>query len=43
MLRNGGRNGAKYAFRQGGIKSQQLAALRESVFLGSIGEKAEVI
>jgi len=29
-------------FRQGGIESQQLSALRESVFFGSVGEKAEV-
>ena len=29
-------------FRQGGIKSQQLTALRQSVLLGSVGEKAEV-
>jgi len=29
-------------FGQSGIKSQQLATLRESVLLGSVGEKAEV-
>ena len=29
-------------FRQSGIESQQLSALRESVFLGAVGEKAEV-
>ena len=29
-------------FGQEGIKSQQLTALRESVLLGSLGEKAEV-
>jgi hypothetical protein len=27
---------------QGGIESQQLAALRESLLLGSVGQKAEV-
>ena len=29
-------------FRQSGIESQQLSALRESVFFGSVGQKAEV-
>ena len=29
-------------FRQSGIESQQFAALRESVFFGSVGQKAEV-
>jgi hypothetical protein len=29
-------------FRQGGIESEELAALRERVFLGAVGEKAEV-
>ena len=29
-------------FRQGGIESQQLSALSEHMFLGAVGEKAEV-
>ena len=29
-------------FRQGGIESEELAALREGVFFGAVGQKAEV-
>ena len=35
-------SGSLRDFRQSGIESQQLAALRESMLFGSVGKKAEV-